>query len=53
MNSGVVKQIGTPREVYHDPATNFVADFIETPVFFDGKGKRLTSIEADLVKGPT
>ena len=28
MNSGVVDQIGTPREIYEQPATPFVADFV-------------------------
>src|SRR4029078_6033625 len=28
MDSGRVEQIGTPREVYEQPATPFVADFI-------------------------
>ena len=28
MNTGRVEQIGTPREVYEEPATPFVADFI-------------------------
>ncbi|HEX7713443.1 MAG TPA: ABC transporter ATP-binding protein [Bacillota bacterium] len=31
MNQGVVEQIGTPMEVYHDSATKFVASFIGTP----------------------
>ena len=28
MNEGVVDQIGTPREIYEQPATPFVADFV-------------------------
>ena len=28
MNHGVIEQIGTPMEVYRDPATPFVADFV-------------------------
>ena len=28
MNHGVIEQIGTPAEVYRDPATPFVADFV-------------------------
>ncbi len=31
MNGGVAEQIGTPREVYDDPATMFVASFIGSP----------------------
>lgn len=28
MNKGIVEQIGSPSEIYHQPATQFVADFI-------------------------
>jgi spermidine/putrescine transport system ATP-binding protein len=28
MNHGIVDQIGTPREIYEEPATPFVADFV-------------------------
>ncbi|PMH46144.1 phosphonate ABC transporter ATP-binding protein [Vibrio sp. 10N.286.49.B3] len=28
MNHGVIEQIGTPREIYHQPSSKFVADFI-------------------------
>jgi spermidine/putrescine transport system ATP-binding protein len=28
MNDGVIEQLGTPREVYEQPATPFVADFV-------------------------
>ncbi|KFC67408.1 SN-glycerol-3-phosphate transport ATP-binding protein UgpC [Devosia sp. LC5] len=31
MNSGIVEQIGKPSEVYHRPASLFVADFIGSP----------------------
>jgi len=31
MNAGAVEQIGTPDEVYHRPATTFVANFIGSP----------------------
>ena len=31
MNGGVVEQIGSPLEVYHRPATTFVASFIGAP----------------------
>ena len=30
MNKGVVEQVGTPREIYATPASQFVADFIGT-----------------------
>jgi multiple sugar transport system ATP-binding protein len=37
MNQGVVEQIGTPNEIYHDSATMFIAKFIGAPPanFFD------------------
>jgi multiple sugar transport system ATP-binding protein len=31
MNDGRVQQVGTPREVYHDPANRFVGGFIGSP----------------------
>jgi multiple sugar transport system ATP-binding protein len=31
MNEGVIRQIGTPEEVYSDPADTFVAGFIGSP----------------------
>ncbi|WP_137151273.1 sn-glycerol-3-phosphate ABC transporter ATP-binding protein UgpC [Devosia sp. FKR38] len=31
MNAGVVEQVGKPSEVYHNPASLFVADFIGSP----------------------
>ena len=31
MNNGYIQQIGTPKEVYDDPANLFVANFIGTP----------------------
>jgi iron(III) transport system ATP-binding protein len=30
MNQAVIEQIGTPEEIYKDPATPFVADFVGT-----------------------
>ncbi len=36
MNQGVIEQIGTPLEIYRDPATSFVADFIGTMNFVPG-----------------
>ena len=38
MNKGRIEQVGTPMEVYHFPATRFVAGFIGSPVmnFFAG-----------------
>ncbi|AYE33566.1 ABC transporter ATP-binding protein [Clostridium septicum] len=37
MNKGIVEQVGTPKEIYHTPATEFVADFIGTANFLPGK----------------
>jgi len=41
MNHGVIEQIGTPNEIYHEPETMFVARFIGSPPsnFFDAKVK--------------
>jgi len=45
MNRGTIEQIGTPVEVYREPATAFVADFIGTMNFLEarvqGEGLRL------------
>lgn len=35
MNHGVIEQIGAPRDVYQNPATEFVADFIGSLNIFD------------------
>jgi spermidine/putrescine ABC transporter ATP-binding subunit len=37
MNDGQFEQVGTPTEVYEQPATKFVADFIGTANVFDGE----------------
>ena len=31
MNDGMIEQVGTPQELYHHPATRFVAGFIGSP----------------------
>ncbi len=31
MNHGVIEQVGTPQELYHNPASRFVAGFIGSP----------------------
>jgi putative spermidine/putrescine transport system ATP-binding protein len=54
MNGGRVEQVGTPVEIYDQPQTRFVADFIgDTNIF---RGRRITmenggglAVEADLV----
>lgn len=37
MNAGRLQQVGTPREIYEQPATLFVAGFIGLSDFFDGQ----------------
>ena len=37
MDRGGIVQIGTPQEVYHRPATRFVADFMGEANFIDGR----------------
>lgn len=51
MNSGRIEQIGTPQEIYNDPATIFVARFLEMTNFIpatiqnqDGKRRAISSI---------
>jgi iron(III) transport system ATP-binding protein len=36
MNQGVIEQVGTPLEIYREPVTSFVADFIGTMNFLPG-----------------
>jgi multiple sugar transport system ATP-binding protein len=31
MNQGIIEQVGSPQELYHNPATRFVAGFIGSP----------------------
>ena len=37
MNEGRIVQVGPPEELYHRPATRFVADFLGEANFIDGK----------------
>ena len=37
MNQGRIQQIGRPRDIYERPQTQFVADFVGTTNFIDGK----------------
>ena len=39
MKNAVVEQIGTPREIYYNPATPFVANFIGTMNFYQNDGE--------------
>ncbi|HKP21152.1 MAG TPA: ABC transporter ATP-binding protein [Thermoleophilaceae bacterium] len=38
MNGGHIEQVGTPREIYDNPATSFVADFIGETNFIERDG---------------
>lgn len=38
MDAGRVRQVGTPEEIYHEPADEFVADFIGTVNVLGGRG---------------
>lgn len=37
MRAGQIVQVGTPRELYDQPKSRYVADFVGTSNFFDGK----------------
>jgi putative spermidine/putrescine transport system ATP-binding protein len=37
MNKGRVEQVGTPREIYENPQTKFIANFIGESNIFEGK----------------
>jgi spermidine/putrescine transport system ATP-binding protein len=41
MNEGQLEQVGTPEEIYREPATPFVADFIGDTTFFEGTARRV------------
>lgn len=45
MNEGVIRQVGTPEEVYSSPADVFVAGFISNPKmnFFNGKVEKINN----------
>lgn len=45
MNHGVIEQVGTPHEIYNEPATAFVADFIGTMNFLKAKVTGPTQIQ--------
>ena len=44
MNDGVIEQVGTPTEIYHEPVTAFVADFIGTMNFLEARVASPTQI---------
>jgi len=51
MNQGKIEQIGTAEEIYEQPRTRFIADFIGDTNFIDGKicmhEESVSTIEAD------
>jgi spermidine/putrescine transport system ATP-binding protein len=46
MNNGNLLQVGRPEEIYENPATRFVADFIGETNFLDGRVVSYTDTEA-------
>ncbi len=53
MNGGRIEQIGTPEEIYHQPATRFVAEFIGASNIIRHEGKicffRPESVQIDVI----
>ncbi|MDR9430822.1 MAG: ABC transporter ATP-binding protein [Natronomonas sp.] len=51
MNDGNVEQVGAPLEIYNDPATEFVADFLQMPNIVPGEitavDDRVASVQSD------
>ncbi|TVP49167.1 MAG: putative 2-aminoethylphosphonate ABC transporter ATP-binding protein [Halomonas sp.] len=45
MNHGVIEQVGTPAEIYHQPASAFVASFIGTMNFLDVTVNSTTQVQ--------
>ena len=52
MNGGKIEQMGTPRELYEGPATDFVANFLGVSNIFDGRVTGRDGGEALVVIGP-
>jgi iron(III) transport system ATP-binding protein len=48
MNEGRIQQIGTPREIYERPASQFVADFVGNTNFVEGVATGATSVRTEL-----
>lgn len=49
MRAGRIVQTGTPQELYDRPQTRYVADFVGTSNFFEGKLRRATDTNGVLV----
>lgn len=47
MNQGYIEQVNKPIEIYKNPQTQFVADFVGTSNFFEGELKDNTVINKD------
>lgn len=47
MNHGVVEQVGTPREIYQHPASEFIADFVGTMNFLEAKNEQSNLLSID------
>lgn len=47
MNQGKIEQVGTPQQIYEQPQTSFVADFIGDTNLFPGE---ITHVESSLVE---
>ena len=47
MRAGQIVQVGTPQELYDRPQTRYVADFVGTSNFFDG---RVGAVDGDTAK---
>jgi iron(III) transport system ATP-binding protein len=52
MNDGSIRQIGTPRQIYETPNSQFVADFVGTTNFFGGTVTALESGGRCVVSSP-
>lgn len=48
MNKGIIEQVGTPKEVYYTPKSEFVADFIGTANFLEATIKEVKGGKATL-----
>lgn len=51
MNGGTIRQVGTPKEVYRNPASTFVANFIGSSNLFDGTVSARENGEATITIG--
>ncbi|UWU74200.1 ABC transporter ATP-binding protein [Bradyrhizobium huanghuaihaiense] len=51
MNGGRVEQVGTPTEIYNQPTTRFVADFIGDTNIFRGERTRTSTVASALDAG--